>query len=145
MPVDVILDLLASWQPPSNDIFMTSSHADLALILSKVVGKNAEVFSRDAPRFNDARLRSDYLYHLLSGFQEGLRNKAQLDWQSTVTLVTAILERARAGVLPVFEPAAGNKSWAAEWNGVFREIASLIEAGLRNSSSGPEFALRGDI
>jgi hypothetical protein len=119
MPIDGILDLLASWQPP-NDIFMTSSHADLALILSKVVGKNAEVFSRAAPRFNDARLRADYLYHLLSGLQEGLRNKAQLDWQGIITLATAILERARVGVLPVFEAATGNKPWAAEWNRVFQ-------------------------
>jgi hypothetical protein len=144
MSIDSMLDLLASWQPPS-DIFMSSSHADLALTLSKVVGSNAEAFSREAHRFNDARLRPDYLYHLFSGLQEGLRKKAQLDWQGVITLATAILERTRSGVLPVFEATPGDKPWAAEWSGVFQEIASLLEAGLRNSPSGPEFALRGDI
>jgi hypothetical protein len=144
MSMDSVLDLLASWQPPA-DIFMSASHADLALTFSKVVGKNAEVFSREAPRFNDARLRPDYLYHLLSGLQEGLRNNAQLDWQSIITLATAILEQARAGILPVFEATTDNNSWAAEWNGVLQEIASLLEAGLRNSSSGPDFTLRADI
>ncbi|MGA2143507.1 MAG: hypothetical protein ABSH49_00845 [Bryobacteraceae bacterium] len=144
MSMDSVLDLLASWQPPP-DIFMSGSHADLALTLSKVVGKNAEVFSREAPRFNDARLRPDYLHHLFSGLQKGLRNKAQLDWNGIVTLTTGILERARAGDLPVLEATPGDNPWSAEWNGVFQQIASLFEASLTNSPSDPEFALRGDI
>ena len=145
MSMDSLLDLIASWEPPPNDIFVSSSHADLALALSKVVGKNPEVFSREAHRFNDARLRSDFLYHLFSGFHEALRNKAQLQWQGIIILAGAIIERARSGVLPVFETTPGNNSWVAEWNGVFQEIGSLIEDGLRDSSLGPEFALRGDI
>jgi len=146
MSMDNVLDLLASWQPPANDIFMSSSHADLALVLGKVVGKHANAFSKEAPRFNDARLRGDYLYHLLSGLQEGLRNQAQLDWEGIITLLTAKVERAKANDLPVFEAKAGNKmGWAAEWDGVLQEIASLLEAGLRNSSSGPDFTLRADI
>jgi hypothetical protein len=145
MSMDALLDLLASWQPPANDIFMDSSHADLALTLSKVVSKNPEVFSREAHCFNDDRLRSDYLYHLFSGLQASLRNKAQLHWRGIITLAGAILERAKSGVLPVFEATPGNNSWAAEWNGVFQEIASLIEAGLSNGVLVPEFALRSDL
>ena len=145
MPMDDILDLLASWRPPSVDIFVSSSRADLALGFGKAVGKNATLFSKEAPRFNDTRLRPDYLYHLFSGFQDGLRNKAQLHWQCVIALATAILDRARADNLPVFDAPAGDRPWAAEWNGVLQEIASLIEAGLRNSSSSPEFSLRADI
>jgi hypothetical protein len=143
LSMDSVLDLLASWQPPAKDVFMSSSHADLALVLSKVVSKNATEFSREAPRFNDARLRQDYLYHLLSGLQEGLRNQAQLDWKAIIKFITVALERAKADDPRVFE--AGNKRWAAEWERVFQEIASLLDAGLRNSSSGPDFTLRADI
>lgn len=145
MSIDSMLELLASWAPAQNDSIVSSSHADLALMLSKVVSKNVEAFSREAPRFSDARLRPDYLYHLFSGLQVGLKSKAQPEWSGIVTLSAAILERAGSGDLPVFETTRENNSWASEWNGVFQEIASLVEAGLRNSQSGPDFALRGDI
>jgi hypothetical protein len=144
MPLNDLLDLLASWTP-SDELFSSSSRTSMGSALSKVVGKRAEAFSNEAHRFLDARIRPVYVYYLLSGLQAGLKDKVQLNWEKIIALAATIVERAKSGTLPVFTTTSRHDSWETEWSGAFQEIGAVIEAGLNNSSAGPQFTHRGEI
>lgn len=144
MPASEVIECLASWIP-AEDRWFSSSREGLARALSTAVGKNAEAFSKEAHRFVDTRIRPVYIYHFLQGLQAGIKNNVNVDWKAIITLAAAIVERAESESLPVFEASSSRDAWEVEWNGVFQEIAVVLEAGLHNSSAGPSFENRNAI
>ena len=144
MPISEAIDHLATWEP-LKDRWFSSSREGLGQTLSTIVAKNAEAFSRDAQRFIDPRIRPVYVYHLFLGLREGLKAKARLDWPNIVALMSVLAGQAEAGTLPTFEADGRHYSWEVEWEGTFREIANLVEDGLRNNDGGPSFVCRDAI
>jgi hypothetical protein len=145
MPIDQVFNLLTSWTPPDDEMFSSSSRAGLGLALSRLVSKKSEAFSKEAHRFVDPRIWPVYLYHLFLGLQEGLKSNPALDWKSILSLATTIVERAKTGALPTFAGSRSHDAWEADWEGVFRELGALLEAGLNSSTAGPAFAYRDEL
>ena len=143
MPIEAVVERLATWTP-STDWF-SSSREGLGRALAGVVGKNAAAFSHEAGRFRDPRIAPVYVYHLFAGLGQGLRNKANLDWQSVLALVGAIIERANLGQLPVFSGNGPIEKWETEWNGAFQEMGTLLEAALKCPEAGLPFGNREEV
>ena len=142
MPVAEVIELLASWTP-SKDWF-APSHEGLGRVLSAVVAKSGELYSKEAARFLDPRIRPVYLYHIFYGFREAFKNKARLDWKNTLALAGSIVQGAQTGTLSTFVPGTEDDRFEPEWDAVYQEIGSLLEAGLENTE-GPSITSRGEI
>jgi hypothetical protein len=143
MPVDALVEHLATWKPVRD--WLSPSREGLGRTLSAVVGKGAELFSKEAPRFLDPRIRPVYLYHLLLGLHEGHKNKAHLDWEGVLAVADCVVDRARSGALPVLESDSWDDKLEPRWDGVCQEIASLLEAGLNDREGGLPFTSRNEI
>ena len=143
MPVMEVIEHLAEWTPVKD--WFAPSHEGLGRVLSAVVAKSGELYSREAARFLDPRIRPVYLYHLFFGFREALKNKARLDWKSILTLAGSIVQGAQSGTLSAFDPHTEDERFEPKWDGVNQEIGSLLEAGLGNRTTGAPFTSRDEI
>jgi hypothetical protein len=143
MSIDDLLRHLASWTPSSD--WLSPSREGLGRVLSELVKKQPEAFSREAHRFANPDIRPVYIYHLFFGLRDAPRNKISLNWKSILTLALALVEQAQSGTLPTFVSQNRHDAWGSKWDGAFQEIASLLEAGLENPAVGPSFELREDI
>jgi hypothetical protein len=144
MPIEDLIEHLASWEPPK-DMWFSSSRDGLGRLMGTVVGKNAEAFAKQAHRFLDARIRPVYLYQFFFGLQHGFKNGAHIDWQNVLALATGLVKQAEAGTLPAFSVDKPHDEWEAQWSGTFQAIANLLEDSLRNDTEGPAFTHRAEI
>ena len=140
MSVDAIIEHLTSWTP-STDGF-SPSREGLGRELSEIVKTRPEAFSREAHRFSGDRIWPVYVYHLLRGLKEGLKDNPQLDWSNIVTLGLALVEKAETGALPAYKAESSIDAWEVEWTAAFQETASLLEVGMQTTAGGLPFAER---
>ncbi|MDR3571877.1 MAG: winged helix DNA-binding protein [Candidatus Pacebacteria bacterium] len=127
-PVSEILELVKTWKP-SGDEFFGPSRSGFGMALRNVVAKEGAKYSASARDFLDEGIRPVYIYNVLSGLVESLKNGAQLDWGATLDLASGIIARAKSGDLP---PVEGEKKdrLEADWEDVMQEVARLIVRGL---------------
>ena len=137
MSIDALIGHLTSWAPSSN--WFSPSREGLGRLLTEVVKKRPEVFSREAHRFAEDKIWPVYVYHLLLGLTEGVKNKAQLHWQSILTLAIAVIDRGESGTLPSYTAESSIDAWEVEWTAVFQEIATLLESGMRDQAASLPF------
>lgn len=143
MSVNAIVDHLASWTPSKE--WFSPSREGLGRELSEIVKERAVEFSTEAPRFANSKIAPVYVYHLLLGLREPLKNNIQLDWRNIISLALTILVQAESGTLPVFTPDNDIDAWEVEWSATFQEIATLLEAGMQHTSAGLPFEERKNI
>jgi len=143
LPISAVIEHLATWTP--NEDWFSASGVGLGRTLASVVAKNGPLYSKDAPCFTDERIRPVYVYHLFLGLHEALKKSVSLDWQSVLKLAGSVIERAKSATLPEFPLRLPEDDFGTKWDGVFQEIASMLEAGLREQEGGLPFARRQEI
>lgn len=122
-----VIDMLKTWTP--GDEFYGPSRYDLGLSFRNVVIREAAKYSTSATLFSDQELRPVYIYNLLSGMVEALKNNSTLDWDAILSLISIIIERAKNKTL--LSIADEKKDVIeADWENVMQEIARLLIRGL---------------
>ena len=143
MPPPRIIDYLIDWTPPTPQFF-GPSRSGLGGRLRQVVSRSPQLFSTQAHIFLDDRIHPTYLYSFFSGLTEAVKNKAEINWKIVVTASSNIVDRAVSGTLPNFPPDK-HDDLASKWDGVFQEIASLLQNGLDERHQKLPFELREQI
>ena len=128
MTPDEVIKFLTEWKPPA-DQFFGPSRSGLGLPFRNVVKNKATEYSAHAALFLSKDLRPTYVYHFVSGLDEAVKNKIELDWDSIISFCKEIIHRAQSGTLPIFDEEGGEKTEAV-WRDVFQEIARLINHAL---------------
>ncbi len=143
MPPQRVVDYLIEWTPPTTQFF-GPSRSGLGGRLRQVVLRNPAIFSAQAHVFLNDGIHPTYLYSFFSGLSEAVKNKAEINWKPVAKVCTSILDRAVSGTLPTF-PQDKHDDLASNWDGVFQEVANLLQHGLDERQQKLPFNLRKQI
>jgi len=134
MKPEEVVKFLKSWEP-TTDEFFGPSRSGLGLSLRNIVSADAGRYSKKAFEFEDEKLRPVFVYNFISGLIEASKNKVEMDWDSILSLVTNIIERAKNKNLPDFEKAEkGRDRMETDWDNVLQEVARIILKGLDSNN-----------
>lgn len=140
---DDLIHLLATWQPPAED--MRPSREGLGRVLSQLAAAEPSRFSRLAVRFRGCdptyvRALLDGLWRAAQPGGSGSSITQSMDWAAVLTLGHWICEQA-TGALPRSGFGAGDPHWG--WTK--RALASLALRGLSDGSQQFPIAARGQV
>jgi hypothetical protein len=126
-----VIEVLKSWQP--TDEFMGPSRSGLGMIFRDVVAKRVGEYGPAAMLFVDEELRPVFVYNYFSGLIEALKQKVELDWDAILSLVSAVIAKAKEGVLYELDVSKEGRM-EADWEDVTQEIARVLMRGFDTNS-----------
>lgn len=138
--IDEIMDFLKIWVPSKDP--MAPSPLGLGRVLKSVVSERSEQFSDNAIGFKD--LQSIYIQHIISGFNEALRNNKSISWKSVIELCEWIISQP----MTIPDEKKDNDDWEGfdyNWGSTKKSIADLFDTGLSKTEYQIPFELRDRI
>jgi len=136
-PLPEIVNFLATWQPPSGPQKQTITA--LAQQLREAVDQEPLRFAEHADRF--AELKPIYVRRLLEGLESSVRNKGELPWPPTLTLMELVIARVDAN-------GGENKNLEGDdpdWLWACTTMAGILRLTLGKGSEGIEHAYAGRV
>ncbi len=130
MSPEEVIRYLLSWTPSGEH--WAPSPEGLGRFVTDHVRQHASEYSHLISTVIAKGLRPTYVYHLLSGLEGGLKDKANLDWSRILSLCESVVA---AGGLS--EPENDADGFETGWNGVRMQIARFLEEGL----TGPHYLI----
>lgn len=121
-----VISILKSWEP--TDEFFGPSRSGLGMTFRDVVRKQGSMYSAAAKEFLDEGLRPVFVYNFLSGLIESQKQKTELDWDTILAFITALIERDKNGTLPTFTSSKEDRM-ESDWENVMQEMARLLLRG----------------
>lgn len=125
-----VLNLLKTWKPPKDPF--GPSREGLALAFSNVVSSKPSDYTSICQDF--AALHPVYVYHLLNGFRRAAEKGISFDWKPVVEFCGSIMTAS--------EKEVPTDDSLYSWIAVSREIADLLEEGLKSKTVGLPLGLR---
>ena len=129
-----VVNYLRTWEPSKE--FFAPSREGLAHTLGKVISENPSSYTSLCQEFRE--LYSVYIYHLLSGFRIAIQKENTFDWKPVILFCEDLLISKEGKAL------TGEKM-LYDWNSIYREIADLLEEGLKSKTTSPSIELRETI
>jgi hypothetical protein len=129
---DELVGLLETYEQPND--WIGPSREGLARTLSEMAEGDSERISGLAPRL--AGVRPLYIYWVLIGLAAAIRDGKSVQWHPLLELLEISSNRPEDDIVDRDEDEYGRWSW------VRKEIAGVLEAGFRSSTSAPPFELR---
>jgi hypothetical protein len=133
LPDDDLVELLSSYEP--SDRFFGPSPGGLARTLSDLAEAEPERLSKLISRLLE--LRPIYLQWTLIGLQKAIREDKPVNWEAMLQPLLSV------GTVPPDDEGSGrDEENIGRWTWVRKEVAGILEAGLRAAGSTIPFALR---
>ncbi|MFX0008955.1 MAG: hypothetical protein ACFE9R_01460 [Candidatus Hermodarchaeota archaeon] len=122
-----ILEYLIVWNPPQEQFGPSPSFEGLGWKLKVEVQSRPQDFANMALEFSKKEVRPIYIYYLLSGLSQAVKNERLFDWGPVISLCKQLVK--------LKEP----------WSNVRKSIGDLLGAGLEESSNSVPFILKTDV
>jgi len=129
-----VVHYLKTWEPSKE--FLAPSKEGLAHTLSKVITENPSSYTSVCHEFKT--MSPVYVYHLLSGFRTAIQKENAFDWKPVILFCRDLVISKESKSLTL-------EKMLYDWNSVYREIADLLEEGLRSKKMSPPIELRETI
>jgi len=127
-----LITYLRTWKP-TGDI-LAPSREGLGRVLRDIVKENPSNYTKICHKFKT--LQPVYIFYLIDGLNEALRNGNSLNWNPVISLCKDIL---------IISKISDIQDDDYGWNSVEKEIGRLLEEGLGNNIHSPQFNLRESI
>ncbi len=135
--VQDVIRYLKEWIPSGTH--HSPSSEGLGRIFKDDVRNRAIEYTKLADSINPEGIRPVYIYYYYSGIEEAIRNNVEIDWQCIVKLSERLVKDDN---LP--EPDRTKDDFETGWQGVRKQVASLISEALKSPDIIP-FDLRENI
>jgi len=141
MSASGVIQYLINWVPPK-DLFSHSPEG-LGRIISSVIEKQTDKYSKVSSKFLNVKLRPVYVFHFFWGLKNGLKKGGAIEWDEVVQTAFEIVEKAKKNALSLFEKT--DDEYETGWDGVLKGIADLLELGLGQEEQYPHLKHRDKI
>lgn len=135
--VEDVITYLKEWIPSGEH--RSPSSEGLGRFFKDDVRNRPLEYSKLADSMDPKELRPVYIYYYFSGLEEGIKNNIELDWQHIIKISECIVMDDN---LP--EPEKSGDDFETGWQGVRKQVASLISEALKSPDIIP-FDLRENI
>lgn len=137
-----VADRLATWIPPAG--FMVDTPEGLARHVTEAVRARPREYADQASLFSG--LHATYVRGLIAGLRNAVSEGAQISWGPVLDVAQEAVSRERSD--PGTFPTASSHRYGdadPDWGWARKEIASLLEVGVTQSSSGLTAEFAGDV
>jgi len=123
---DKIINYLKSWSPPKE--MFGPSREGLGRVLKDVVSERPKEFAELCEEFKN--LPPVYVYYLLDGFMEAVKQRCEIEWESITQFCKYLLSSYPENI-------SEKKDMDYNLKSVKRAIADLLEEGLKKNNLSP--------
>lgn len=135
---DEIIKLISDWTPVKDP--MAPSPEGLGRVFETIVTKDVISYAKKIKQIFDAKVRAVYLYHLITGMKNALKQAPAIDWDD----VLPTLKEITATESP-YEYPHDEGFYETGWSGVRKSIVDLFEEILKKDSSEINFKYRDQV